>query len=122
MYYQPAHYIRPMPKDMHPPPPIKYQAPPPSSHDPMVDNAQAAMDLPEMVNQVRSIFLTNKKGPSKKQKMMRCPQYACWESFQRFEELQAHMATHEVLKAKGPRALPDGRFLVSEQMLKTVLE
>ncbi len=141
MHYPPQYYMRPPPpsytgagpqpptKDISgAPPPVKYQVPGPGGmpqpmHDVPMDNGQPQVDVPEMVNQVRNMILAYKKGPSKKQKKMRCPQYGCWKSFQRFEELQAHIAsTHDWIKTKGMKPLPDGRFQVSEEILKTVFE
>ena len=81
-----------------------------------------SISVADAVSQVKNLIMKYKKTPCKKTKKMRCPQYGCWKGFARFEELQGHiLESHDWMKAKGLKPLPDGRFQISEQILRTVL-
>jgi len=121
--------MRPNPKEMQAAP-IKYPNNPnvmsnygqPMDMGPTAPQ-QPSIDLPEMVNQIKNMISTFKKMPSKKQKKFRCPAYGCLNSFNRFEELEAHIPQkHAWLAHRSLKPLPDGRFEIPVAMLKLAYE
>ena len=79
------------------------------------------IELTEMIKEVVSNIMKYKKMPLKKQKQIRCPQYGCWKVFKDVESLKKHISSlHDWMKTNGIEPTSDGKFIISEQVLRTV--